>query len=100
MFKSSTLPSGLLFVLSVAGVAFYSGFRPAYFATTFGWFLLILSMISPFLFLLSLRAENISWKVSLTIVGILLASLIMIFFVPSWYFFTYLPSMQALPASP
>lgn len=88
----STLVTGLLFVLTVGSVAFFSGYNPSVFFTTLGWALLMLAMVSPFLFLISLRTDDrLSWKVSLTIVGILMATLIIIFFTPTWYFFQYIP---------
>ncbi len=90
--KSSTLISGLLFAITLGGTAFFSGFRPSFFLSTLGWVMLMLAMVSPFLFLLSLRADQVSWKVSLTIVGILTATLIIVCFIPAWYYFTYLPA--------
>ena len=91
----TTAATGFLFVLTMGSVAFLSGYKPTVFLTTVGWTLLMLAIASPFLFLLSLRTDDrLSWKVSLTIVGILMATLIILFFTPAWYFFQYVPRIS------
>jgi hypothetical protein len=90
--RSSTGPTGFLFVLTLGSVSFFSGYRPSIFVTTIGWALLMLAIVSPFLFLLSLRADKLSWRVSLAIVGVMLATLVIVCFIPAWYFFAYVPN--------
>ena len=92
--RSGTGVTGLLFFVSTIGVAFYAGFNPGFFLSTLGLILMAVGLLSPFLFLLSMRAEQLSWKVSLTILAILTAAILMLVFIPSWYLFTYLPAVN------
>jgi len=97
--RSGTGVTGGLFIISMVGVSFYAGFNPGFFLTTLGAVLGGVSLLSPVLFLLSMRAEELNWKVSLTILAILLAAILMLVFVPSWYLFTYLPAANS-PLTP
>ena len=91
--RSGTGVTGALFMISMVGVAFYAGFNPRFFVTTLGAILGVVSLISPVFFLLSMRAEGLNWKVALTILAILTAAILMLVFVPSWYWFSYRPAV-------
>ncbi len=90
--------TALFYVLTFGAVSFFSGYRPWLFASLTGQVLLLMTLVAPFLLVLALRAEKLSWRVTFVVVGFMTVLLVVLVFIPAWYTFTYLP-LQRDPLS-
>lgn len=79
-------------MLTLGAVSFYSGYRPWLFQAPAGLALLALTVVSLGLVIWSLRAENMSWKGSFSIIAFVTFIVITLVYVPVWLMFTYTPA--------
>jgi hypothetical protein len=90
-----------LLILSMIGIALLSGLMPVLglpprTASSLAFDLAVLAMLGAVLLVLAIRQEGVSWKGSLAVALALTAIILIVLYIPLWYFNWYLPARDPL----
>lgn len=90
-----------LLTLSLIGIALLSGLMPVLnlsprTASSLAFDLAVLAVLGAVLLVLAIRQGGVSWKGSLTVALALTAVILIVLYIPLWYFNWYLPARNPL----